>query len=152
MICLRHKPSEKPANLGNKNSLEPLPWGSRPYHCLQLVAVSLQPRHVLQRPSCSHDTLLELSPKEVAVDQPKMANRRDFLGQAQSPSPLSSLLVLNCTAVVTNHLKQTSPHCLARKIAEAISKSLRPSHRRSFRSAFYLWHTPTLVDFNHLVD
>ena len=48
--------------------------------------------------------------------------------------------------------KQTSPHCLARKIADAISKGLRPSHRRSFRSAFYLWHTPTLVDFKHLVD
>ena len=38
------------------------------------------------------------------------------------------------------------------RLLKAISKSLRPSHRRSFRSAFYLWHTPTLVDFKHLAD
>ena len=38
------------------------------------------------------------------------------------------------------------------RLPAAISKGLRPSHRRSFRSAFYLWHTPTLVDFNHLAD
>jgi hypothetical protein len=38
------------------------------------------------------------------------------------------------------------------RLPMAISKGLRPSHRRSFRSAFYLWHTPTLVDFKHLVD
>ena len=70
-----------------------------------------------------------------------------------SPSRLSSLLV-----PLLRHLggyqppKQTSPHCRAGQIANAIWKGLRPSHRRDFRLAIYLPPAPTLANFNHLAD
>jgi len=93
---------------------------------------------LFSRQADERDTLLELSPKEVAVDLTKMANRRDFLGQAQSPSPLSSLLVPGSTAVVTSHLSKRVRTALHGRLPTAISKGLRPSHRRDVLSRFLL--------------
>ena len=78
---------------------------------------------------------------------------RPNLDRHLSPSPLSLLL-----APHSRHTggyqppKQTSPHCRAGQIAEAIWKGLRPSHRRSFRFTIYLWHSPTLANLKHLAD
>ena len=81
-----------------------------------------------------------------------MANRRDFLGQAQSPSPLSSLLVPMA--------QRWLPATWSKRVRTALHGRLPMQSQRAFALhiaetlclAFYLWHTPTLVDFKHLVD
>ena len=56
------------------------------------------------------------------------------------------------TLAVTSRQSKRAPTAVQGKIAEAIWKGLRPSHRRGFRLAIYLWHSPTLANLKHLAD
>lgn len=49
-------------------------------------------------------------------------------------------------------LSERARTALHGKLPMATLKNLRPSHRRDFRPATYLWHTPTLANSKHLVD
>ena len=139
MICSRkpsrHKPSKKPPNLRKQTIVRATSLGSRPSTApkSRLAATASGQR----LPGLSRNARLASSSqgrnRGTAEAVPAAANN---LGQALSPSPLSSLLVPR-----SRHLggyqppQQTSPHCHAGQIANAIWKSLRPSHRRGFRLA-----------------
>ena len=158
MICSRkpsrHKPSKKPPNLREQTVARGASLGKSPEALLSkgrlAATTSRQKRPSPSRDACSHLPAKEENREDRRSGPPRP---RQILDRHLSPSPLSLLLVPRL-----RHLggyqppKQTSPHCRAGQIAEAIWKGLRPSHRRGFRLAIYSWPAPTLANFNHLAD
>lgn len=86
-----------------------------------------------RRPSLSRDVRLHLSTKKETA---WTANRgparlQTFLDRQKARRHFRCCSHPMGTQMVTSHLEQTSPHCLARKAApRAASKSLRSLHRR----------------------
>ena len=107
-----------------------------------------------RRPSLSRDARSHLPAKEEATGTAEAVHRgRDITWTGTKP--VTTFVVARAAS---QHLggyrppKQTSPHCRAGQIADAIWKGLRPSHRRGFRRAIYSWHSPTLANLKHLAD
>jgi hypothetical protein len=108
-----------------------------------------------RRPSLSRDARSHLPAKEEATGTAEAVHRgRDLTWTGTKPVTTFVVARTACgsTLAVTSRQSKRAPTAVQGKIAEAIWKGLRPSHRRGFRLAIYLWHSPTLANLKHLAD
>lgn len=156
MICSRkpsrHKPSKKPPNLQEPTILKDASLGSRPN-----TAPKSSPRYngITRKAtklftSC---TTCSFRPRKKPREPPKRSTRSRTILDRQSPSPLSSLLVLRCSteAVTSRHCKRV-PTALQGTTVETVAAESSPCPSPRLSPRFYLRHTPTLANFKHLDD
>ena len=96
-----------------------------------------------------------LPAKEEATETAEAVHRgRDLTWTGTMPVATFVVARAACrnTWAVTSRQSKRAPTAVQGKIAEAIWKGLRPSHRRGSRLAIYLWHSPILAIFKHLAD
>ena len=128
--------------------------GSRPKHCSQ-KAGSLQRHHARDGQASRMTYESHLPAKEEATGTAEAVRRgRDLTWTGTMPVATFVVARAACrnTLTVTSRQSKRAPTAMQGTIAKAIWKGLRPSHRRSFRLAIYLWHSPTLAIFKHLAD